>query len=738
MSALNSIENNLLKIGSNCWRADTATHAAMLIDCANYYRALHSAICKAEHSIFVLGWDIDSRIELLRGEEAKHSECPSIFFDLIQWKARQNPDLVVYLNRWEFSMFFATQREGLSTIKWRMFSPANVHYSFDALLPVSACHHQKVIIIDDEIAFCGGMDVAIARWDHREHHPDDNLREDPGGMQHLIRKIPFGPYHDVQCVVAGPAAQSLAKWCRERWRRVAGFEPVPLRPLDYQNLPRSWPRNVAPDFYNVQVGIAMTLPPTYGEKAIQEVEHLYLDMIAAAENFIYIENQYLTSVPIAKALNQQLRKKPNLRVLISSCFESNGIIERKSMWTGRIKFREIVESGDVSSRVAIAYPVSCKNGREKDVRIHSKIMIVDDLYLRVGSSNINNRSMGLDTECDLVFIGNDETSRHKIASIRNDLISEHTGRDMDSIEKLVSRETDIGTFLNYIGTSNQHLRRVNDEHFRFEKLAGICTFLGDPIKPLIPAEWTMTYCYAGTRRNLPRRLIFVSLVMAFFIALAGLSHTASLSPYLSPEILKPLLTDIRLSHWGIAATLGAFIIGGIFLPVTVLITATAIIWGPVMGLYLSLIGTLASAILGFATGRLLGLRILHIIMGSTAEKLNQFVKDNGMAGMTFLRMIPAAPFSITSLGLGVSDISFIQYFGGTFMGMLPRILVLVILGDALMQFWQNPDTEAAFYLAFSIAGWFGLLIWSHFLVRHWQENYFPQGYIHDPSATPLF
>jgi uncharacterized membrane protein YdjX (TVP38/TMEM64 family) len=124
-------------------------------------------------------------------------------------------------------------------------------------------------------------------------------------------------------------------------------------------------------------------------------------------------------------------------------------------------------------------------------------------------------------------------------------------------------------------------------------------------------------------------------------------------------------------------------------------------------------------------------------MGSTAEKLSQFIRDNGLAGMTFLRMIPAAPFSITSLGLGISEIPFFSYLGGTFLGMLPRILVLVILGDALEQFWREPTPETLLYLCLSTAGWFGLLIWSHFFVRHWQENNFPQGYIHDTSATSL-
>ena len=727
--ALPEAESPLLKPGYNCWRTSRARQASMVVDCANYYRALHQAICNAKHSIFVLGWDIDSRIELLRGKDAAQANCPVNFFELIQWKARQNPEIMIYLNRWQFSLLFASQREGLSTLKWRFHSPVNVHYCFDSLLPISACHHQKVIVIDDEIVFCGGMDVAIARWDHREHYPEDDNRADPGGMTAFIRKVPFGPYHDIMCLLSGQPAQDLAQWCRERWRRAAGFEPVPLRPLQFDGLPPSWPSRQEVDFENIEIGIAMTIPPVNDDKAVQHIEQLYLDMIARAENFIYIENQYLTSQIIAMALNERLRKIPNLRVLIASCFESNGTIERKSMWTGRVRFRETLESGNVADRVTIAYPISGDPGQERDVRIHSKVMIIDDKYLRVGSSNLNNRSMGLDTECDIVMIGDDEKSRRKIAKIRNDLINEHTGRGMEAIEKLVSREVEISAFLNYIGHSTQHFRKVNDEHFRFEKFSGFCTRYGDPEKPFIPPQWTMTYRYAPTRRNLPRRLLLCGALAVILALLCFAWQWPPLEEAFSPDRILSALAGFKNSPYAFWIFLCAFAVSGIVVPVTLLIILSVAVWGLAAALPVALAGIMLTSILGFGLGRAMGLRPVRALLGTDTEKYRQFVENTGFMGITLFRMIPIAPFSLVNIGLAVVGLPFLRYMCGTLVGMLPRLVTTTLVGHSLIQLWLQPGSGTLLHYLGSVTLWFAVMIATHFWVRRWQKKTYVKGYV---------
>ena len=111
-------KQNIFEPGKNCWQETQACYSSPLIDCANYYRALHSSICKAEKQIIIVGWDIDSRIRLLHGEEEEQSEAPSRIGDLIRWKAEQNPDLKIYLLRWDSSFAFFDQREMWALEVW--------------------------------------------------------------------------------------------------------------------------------------------------------------------------------------------------------------------------------------------------------------------------------------------------------------------------------------------------------------------------------------------------------------------------------------------------------------------------------------------------------------------------------------------------------------------------------------------------------------------------------------------
>ncbi|HYD19169.1 MAG TPA: phospholipase, partial [Patescibacteria group bacterium] len=325
---MDQLANKLFKPGFNCWRTEKADHASVIVDYGNYYRDLHEAISQAKHSIFLLGWDIDSRMELLRGEEAEKNPRPHVFFDLIQQKARENPNLMIYLDRWNYSMFFLKDRESLSEYHWRWSSPPNVHFCLDTIIPYGACHHQKIAVIDDSVAFCGGMDVALGRWDFREHHPHNHLRKDPGGTFTFYKEKHFGPYHDIMISVSGGAARALAELARTRWKLAAGFDAIPLRAPE-PGLPSAWPASDPPDFYNAEVAISLTVPPMYDTPPIRQAEHMYIDLIEEAENFIYMENQFFSHVPLAEALKKRLIEKPNLRVLMMSCFEPQGIMEKK-------------------------------------------------------------------------------------------------------------------------------------------------------------------------------------------------------------------------------------------------------------------------------------------------------------------------------------------------------------------------------------------------------------------------
>lgn len=728
--ATESLSNDLFTPGRNCREVSVATHASMLVDCANYYRAVHQAICKAQHSIFILGWDIDSRIELLRGDEAKKSKCPSRLFDLIQWKSAQQPDVMIYLNRWDYSVFMAADRENFSEFKWRWQSRDNVFYRFDDQLPLGASHHQKIIVVDDEIAFCGGMDIAMGRWDHRAHHARNPHRVDPVGTLKTADTMKFGPYHDVQIVVSGETARALAVIARERWLTASGNAAMPLRKLadtstsKKQPPPPSWPV-LDVDFRQVEIGISLTLPAFKQQKQTQQIEKLYLDMIARAEHFIYMENQFFTYQKVAKALNKRLKERPQLQVLMLSCWEPDGIMERKSMWYGRVLFRDLVEAGDVADRVVLAYPISREKNLQKPVRIHSKLMIVDDQYLRVGSSNINNRSMSLDSECDLVIAGHDAASRTKIRAVRNDLIREHTGREVAEIEAFI-KSGDVQAFLQETSNSTQHLRRINDERYRHESFTAFAMRFADPSKPILPAMITSRKrirnkgINIGEETSMPARLMFALLLIA---AVALLWKVTPLAEYASPEKLMPMLEAVRNTPWAIPVAIAVYVLGTlIFFPHVVMTGTIVILFPPVQAFCVAMAASLISGAIGFVVGRKMGEKTLHALIGDFAGKIAKYAKQGGVVGLTLLRMVPIAPYTVANLALGMMMVPFGSYMIATFLGMLPGTVVSAYLGHSVVELWRNPDGKNLAFLGIGLLAWIGVIVASHFLAKRWHHR----------------
>ena len=149
----------------------------------------------------------------------------------------------------------------------------------DARHPVGASHHQKLLVVDDAVAFCGGADFTRNRWDTRAHLSNDPRRRRlEGGI--------YPPRHEVMAAVDGAVAACLVELARDRWQRAGG---APLLPVLADEDP--WPANLAPDAVAATVGISRTMAAYGVHPAVREVEALYLRAIAQARRWIYIENR---------------------------------------------------------------------------------------------------------------------------------------------------------------------------------------------------------------------------------------------------------------------------------------------------------------------------------------------------------------------------------------------------------------------------------------------------------------
>ena len=371
----------ILQPGRNVWRRELADRAALLCDAGQYFGALRNAFIKAQSSIFIIGWDIDSRTRLV-GEDCTPSDgYPEGLIDLLSALAKERPKLAVHLLVWDYSLLYAVERELFPHISIHWRTPRRVRYCLDDDLPLGASHHQKIVTVDDRVAFCGGLDLTTRRWDTRQHRFHEPGRADLAG-------VPYPPFHDVQALVDGNAALALAELARERWRRGACQRAPPLCPVD-----DPWPDGVEPDLAAIPVGIARTFPETENKKEIREIEALHFDMIDHAERTIYIENQYLTSLRFADRLAKRMQARPELEALVVTPKAAHSWLEERTMQSGLARCVRVFQDAGVTTDRLLYPQVEC-NGSNVDTMVHSKVMIVDDGLLRVGSANLNNRSLG--------------------------------------------------------------------------------------------------------------------------------------------------------------------------------------------------------------------------------------------------------------------------------------------------------------------------------------------------------
>ena len=274
----------LLRPGLTCWRTDRAERAAFLLDNATYFSAAKAAMLQARRSIHLLGWAFDPLTQLEPNEQGRGPVDDQVGA-LLKKLACERPGLDVRLLVWKSALPIAASQHFFPHRARRCFHGTPVRFRLDASVPFGACHHQKVLVIDDWLAFCGGGDIGADRWDTMKHRDHDLRRTMPWGKPHA-------PRHEVMALLEGPAATALGELFRARWMRECGEAPPPVAPPAEDERP-SWPAHVKVDFDDIDVGIARTEPDWRGHQELRETERLHLASIASAKRLIYLENQYL-------------------------------------------------------------------------------------------------------------------------------------------------------------------------------------------------------------------------------------------------------------------------------------------------------------------------------------------------------------------------------------------------------------------------------------------------------------
>ncbi|MFD1746755.1 phospholipase D-like domain-containing protein [Rhizobium helianthi] len=476
---------DIIRPGRNAWRSSRCDRAAFLVDGADYYRRLEQVLLKARKSIFIVGWDFNPNIRL----RPEIPGSPTLGQILRQRVDTQN-DLKVYILVWGMGPIYSGK--SLKLFKksgWNDHS--RITMEFDFRHPVRASHHQKMVCVDDAVAFLGGIDLTARRWDDRRHALPNPLRCSPDGTC-------YGPVHDVQSIVSGEAAKMVGDACRKRWKwaRKESLQPVSGEP------DALWPQDLAPALTHCTAALALTEPLRWnGRKGRREAIQLTHDALHAAKRHIYLESQYLASFNVARTIIDRLQEANGPEVVILVTRESHGFLEKVMMGHNRTRLLRRLKRHDRYGRLRVFYAVTQdEEDKEREIVVHAKVVIIDDRFVRVGSSNLNNRSEGLDTESDLAFEPADAANRQAIVRFRNDLIAEHLETTPEIVAQTLDETGSLIRTIDLLNVKPRGLRQFDVDVLNGETDSLVGTSLVDPRRPF----WPYRQLKVGTRWALSR------------------------------------------------------------------------------------------------------------------------------------------------------------------------------------------------------------------------------------------
>ncbi len=423
----------------------------MVVDAAAYFELMQKAMLRAQQRIYMVGWDFDTRVRLGPGRKFYNlpdkEVQPARLGPFVVWLVKRTKGLQVRVLKWNFGALRFIFRGSMILDLIRWFFKRGIVFKFDSAHPLGCSHHQKIIAIDDNFAVCGGMDMTSDRWDTPEHLEGDPRRRRPYGTRL------YGPWHDLSMLVEGEAAGALAELGRERWVAAGGAALIPCAP----QTETAWPETLKAEFTDVEIGIARTRSAWGRLDEVREVEALFIEHIRRAKRFIYAESQYFASRTVAEAIAEKVAEPDPPEIVLINPASSDGWLEQTAMDGARVRLCHAIAHRDHKRRFRIFVP---RNAAGTGIYVHAKVMIVDDEVLRVGSANMNNRSMGLDSECDLFIDAARPGNGHAAEPIRRlriQLLAEHTGMLREEVEADLAR---YGSMIDLIENAPRHGKRL--------------------------------------------------------------------------------------------------------------------------------------------------------------------------------------------------------------------------------------------------------------------------------------
>lgn len=406
-------------------RMSTSSSWEELWEAGGYYQRISELLEEAKEFVVFVGWQVDSRLPLQRPPRL---DAPSERETLKQKVIRlceEKPELEIYFLMWDHAYFYCLERETMQYRTWEDVHP-RIHFIFDNRHPFGGSHHEKLVLVDGKVALCGGIDLCDERWDSPQHLFFDPRRSLGWKKEH------HGPYHDVAVQVTGPVCQHLHDHISTRWKAISSI-PFPK--------PKSSEREGVHGDHQVyfsRTQTAVDIPGQGKKPIIREVEFLARELVARANDRIVIENQYYWSESFNNALiakMMEMRGRPFEVILILAELSRLKSLT-KQMAYHELRLLERLEKAAHYSGTRLvmgapyAYPppeIFSERARDrsnaKAVYVHSKLLLIDDRYLSVGSANLSDRAFRLDSEVNLTFEARSDAERAHLRKVADRILS---------------------------------------------------------------------------------------------------------------------------------------------------------------------------------------------------------------------------------------------------------------------------------------------------------------------------
>lgn len=673
-----------------------ADRVSFVVDSHRYFAAVHQALVEATRSVFILGWDIDSRTRLVDHDEAGGD--PTRLGPLLSHLTDRNPDLSVHILIWDYSTLYLKDREVLAPLRLGWNTNDRLRFAYDNHHPGGASHHQKVVVVDDVLAFVGGMDLTTHRWDSPLHLPHDGRRELPSGR-------PYPPQHDVQVAVSGEAARLLGHLARQRWSAAVddGFPPPDDRDRTI------WPDQLETHLEEVHARFPRTVPSHRGHPAVQETLHCHLAAFRTARRHIYIENQFLTSRTLVDELCRRLRSDDGPEVVVVTIERSRDWLARAAMDVVRTREMDRLRDADTHGRLRFYYPVNAG----VPIYVHSKVTVVDEQFLYAGSANLTNRSMSLDTECGVVVQGDDPRLARSIRGLRDQLLAEHLAVHPEAFsDEIESRGSLIAAIEKLIGSERTLVELDDDVPHLLEEAMPASKIL-DTERPMglhpiqrraglsepgrdeeEPDEDSSTSGESGPGRWALAEILKATGAVLLILVVGGVVLAWQLCPCLSSLSAEDLAGWAEPVEHSVAAPFVLVavytVVLGLGVPATVLVLATVLGFGPIMGCIYAWLGLLASALASYGLGRWLGRGPMERLVGRRLRHLTDRFAGGSVLAVALLRIVPVAPFALVNMVAGASGIRAGPYALGTMIGHIPGVVAMALVGHGILDALVDP------------------------------------------------